>query len=172
MAIQRASLLAAGNGAHGSRAPYADLSVVRPDAGSLDRASLPPVMNDRSTFLRRLRDDLAEATRSSRGLTLFVCDVLDDEADMTEIARLVRPMMRWRDHMTVLSGRRLALVLASCSPEQILPAKKRLRKLLAENGRRIRIAAARAPDRAQDAFDFLRLTERSVTALAFERVSG
>lgn len=123
---------------------------------------LPRAIHDRSAFLSRLHEDVAEALRFSHGVTLIAGAIVEDSPDMPEILRLLRPMMRRRDHVTALSGNRFALALTSCPLMDAPDAMKRLTGLLSTEGREIRLAAACTPDHALDACRLLRLAETSL----------
>ncbi|WP_210493665.1 EAL domain-containing protein [Microvirga antarctica] len=136
---------------------------LRSDPLSRGQDSLPRAVNDRTALLRRLHNDIAEALRFPHTVTLIVGEIVDgDLAEQDELARLIRPIMRRRDHLTLLPAGRFALVLTSCTPDNALMATSRLVEGLTTPTRQVRAAAILAPAHALDACRLLALVERDL----------
>ncbi|NIX75107.1 EAL domain-containing protein [Microvirga terricola] len=132
---------------------------IDPRAGARDL--LPASINARSALLTRLQDDINEALRFSHSCALIV-GTLDDESDaMEDMARAARPLMRRRDHLTVLAPNSFALVLTTCPASDAGSAMKRLGQLL-ESYPHLRLGAACAPEHSFDAPALLRAAEQAL----------
>ena len=121
---------------------------LRADPEAQDRDLLPRRTHERSEFLGRLQNDIADALRFSHGVTLIVCEIGEDGPDIGEVMRRTRPMMRSRDHVMPLSTTRFALALPSCAAPDALHALNSLAGSLAADRSHIRLAGACAPDHA------------------------
>jgi diguanylate cyclase (GGDEF)-like protein len=138
---------------------------------------------DRASFLERIRDDVAEAGRARRPLTLLVLglddlgrlnDDLGFEAGdglIRDVTRRVKSMMRRRDCFARYAGNRFALALRSCPPDQAEIAASRVRDVIQDPPLEtalgplvvgLRIGAATAPDHALDAATLLRRAEEAL----------
>ncbi|MGO4572181.1 EAL domain-containing protein [Microvirga sp. 2TAF3] len=150
----------------GRRGPGSVRGLLRADRAARDL--LPGAIKTRSALLLRLNDDIAEALRFSHTVTLILGSVdSEDDADaMEEVARLVRPMMRRRDHFTILAPNRFALALTSCLAWDAMSAMKRLAGLVASRPLQVHLGAACAPDHAFEATGLLRLAEQALETAA------
>jgi diguanylate cyclase (GGDEF)-like protein len=154
----------------------------------LDRSS--GVLGDgegrnRAGFLDRIGEDVAEAARAKRPLTILVLALdelgrLNDDLGFEsgdriihEVTRRVRTVMRRRDSFVRYAGNRFALALRSCPPDQAEIAARRVRHVI-ENppletalgplAVGLRIGAATAPDHAPDAAMLLRCAEEALSS--------
>jgi diguanylate cyclase (GGDEF)-like protein len=172
---------------------YADASgrpalvhgVVRVDRSREAGESLSALLRDRTDFLKRLGDEISEALRSKRPLSLLVVSIADldrlnDErgsegadAVIEEVVGRLLTVMRRRDFWVRYAGDRFALVLTSCAADQIAAAAERLTKAVKAPPTgagddplilRLQIGGAAAPQHALDAPGLLRRAEEALAA--------
>lgn len=135
--------------------------LMRIDPQANARYLLPATVNARTALLTRVQDDINEALRFSHSCTLIVGS-FDDEAGMIEdIARAVRPLMRRRDHLTVLAPNRFALALTTCPASDAASAMKQLGQLL-QSYPQLRLGAACAPEHSHDVTALLHAAEHAL----------
>lgn len=152
----------------------------------VDRATnaLGTGSQERATFLRHIADEVAEASRSKRPMTILAMSITGlpelneslgfERADavIEEVLRRVRSVMRRRDRFAYYSGNRFALALRSCPLDFATIAAERLGLLVSSTPietlsgpvtAHITIGAATAPDHALEAAGLLRRAEESLT---------
>lgn len=161
-------------------------------AGDQDTKDTAPGSRERFDFLRRMNQDVVDASRSKQALSLLVLAINDigrlnedlgyDGADavIAEVTNRIRSVMRSRDRMMRYSGNRFALSLRSCPPDQIEAAAKRVKHaiesepVMTGGGPLVvamRIGGATAPDHASDGHILLRRAEEAL-AVAKRSVSA
>jgi len=115
----------------------------------------------RTTFLAEIFDDVLEAQRCRRVVTLIVGQLGQDDQDpdaaSAAVSERIRPAMRRGDRFIRYAPDRFALVLSSCPAAQAAQAVRRFSALIGDA--RIRLGAASAPDHALDAPRLLRRAE-------------
>jgi diguanylate cyclase (GGDEF)-like protein len=151
----------------------------------VDRAAnaLGTGSQERATFLRQIAEEVAEASRSKRPVTILTMSITGlaelnetlgfERADVVieEVLRRVRSVMRRRDCFAHYSGNRFALALRSCPRDFATIAAERLGPACLVHADRdpvgpvtahIAIGAATAPDHALEAPGLLRRAEESL----------
>lgn len=145
-----------------------------------DSASAEGGWRDRALFLDQIRENVAEAGRPKRSLTLFVAAINDlarhnedlgyEGADLlvAEVVRRLRSVMRGRDRFLRYAGNRFAVALISCTGEQAGLAAARLARAVDGTpiptargpvSAHVTIGGANAPDHATDAVSLMRRAE-------------
>ena len=140
---------------------------------------------ERASFLDRIAEDAAEASRVRRPLTVLALALdelgrLNDElgfetadAIIGEVARRIQSVMRRRDIFVRQAGNRFALALRSCGLDQAEIAARRVRRVVEDPPIEtalgplvvgLRIGAATAPDHALDAAGLLRRAEEALAS--------
>ena len=139
--------------------------VLRTEAPSGSDDGLSASLKARAALLARIFDDVREAQRSPRAITLVVGRVgadADDPEALSRIAARVRPLMRRGDRFIPYAPNRFALALSSCSAREAAPALARLAGLIGD--RDVKLGAATAPDHALDAPQLLRRAEEALAS--------
>ncbi|MBF9232727.1 EAL domain-containing protein [Microvirga alba] len=136
--------------------------LLRIDPKASAKELLPATIRARSALLERVQDEINEALRFSHTCTLIVGSFDEDAPESREdIARAVRPLMRRRDHVAILTSNRFALMLTSCPLAEAESAMKRLAGLLGAYPN-LRLGAACGPEQTFEATALLRAAEQAL----------
>lgn len=140
---------------------------------------------DRSAFLVRLSDDIHDALKARRSMTLLIISI-DGLAGMNDrlgydsvdgvieqVMRRLQGVMRRRDRLVRYGGNRFAVVLSSCPLAQAEQAAKRFSDMIESNPIEtggslekinLKIGAACVPDFASEATGLLRRAEEALVS--------
>jgi EAL domain-containing protein (putative c-di-GMP-specific phosphodiesterase class I)/GGDEF domain-containing protein len=158
--------------------PVLATGMLRAAPPSGGEADLTAGLKARATLLARIMDDVVEAQRSRRVVTLAVGSFVnaDDssarpedslDALLSEAGRRVRPIMRRRDHFAIYGPNRFALALASCPQAEADAAARRILALVRGGPSdpalpALRLGLACAPGHAVDAPELLHRAEQAL----------
>jgi len=138
---------------------------LRADPASGKQDLLPARIRTRSDLLLAIQNAINDALLYSHTCTLIVGSFENDEVETVEsVARMLRPMMRRRDHFAPLGPRRFALTLTCCPASEASTAMRRLARLLEAHPAcaSLRLGAASSPDHTFQATKLLRFAEQAL----------